>query len=515
MAPGELAALAGFLSQVRPQVALTIGAMASGALAMIADQAAEVHAFEAGAIATHRDVPPNVEVHSGQRGVHGFLAAMSARGASIGLVFIDGGQVTETLPRTVESVLSSAAVDSGLVLVHGSANDAVRAGLEGVAYRGVAHADLDCLAGRVQAQGPLAGELVGGLALMVVDSNANGRDQEEPRYYETQPLLAAARDRLCEAELGELAARRAHSAPLLALPESIPAMTTAPERRFYRWFMSRCYSATGAAVELGSWLGSSTVALAQGLALNRRASGRGATIWAYDRFIWEEWMDEHVVGSALAGKLQPGQSFLPSFRELTDPWRDLIEPRQRDLARETWSGGPIEFLFIDAMKTPAVARGIATGFFPALSPGVGTVIQQDFVHALSPWVHVLAFRLREYFQPLRWIRGPTSASMAFRLRAEIPATVLEDACRLEIVDELEIDDVYDYAESIVGAAAELRLIAARAMCFASHGLLALARETLERGAALERPLADWDFRTVARRHAPDLERTLAANDAAA
>ena len=74
---------------------------------------------------------------------------------------------------------------------------------------------------------------------------------------------------------------------------------------------------------------------------------------------------------------------------------------------------------------------------------------------------MLAFRLREYFQPLRWIRGPTSASMTFRLRAEIPATVLEDACRLEIVDELEIDDVYDYAESIVGAAAELRLIAAR------------------------------------------------------
>ena len=321
LAPGELAALAGFLSQVRPQVALTIGAMASGALAMIADQAAEVHAFEAGAIATHRDVPPNVEVHSGQRGVHGFLAAMSARGASIGLVFIDGGQVTETLPRTVESVLSSAAVDSGLVLVHGSANDAVRAGLEGVAYRGVAHVDLDCLAGRVQAQGPLAGELVGGLALMVVDSNG-----KRPR-----------------------SAKSPHSA------------TTRP---------SLCW-------------------------------------------------------------------------------------------------------------------------------------------------HVLAFRLREYFQPLRWIRGPTSASMAFRLRAEIPATVLEDACRLEIVDELEIDDVYDYAESIVGAAAELRLIAARAMCFASHGLLALARETLERGAALERPLADWDFRTVARRHAPDLERTLAANDAAA
>jgi hypothetical protein len=59
--------------------------------------------------------------------------------------------------------------------------------------------------------------------------------------------------------------------------------------------------------------------------------------------------------------------------------------------------GPIEFLFIDAMKSPEVATAIASEFFPHLVRAKGYIAHQDFSHCSTPWVHFLTFRLRDYF----------------------------------------------------------------------------------------------------------------------
>src|SRR5687768_9256408 len=62
--------------------------------------------------------------------------------------------------------------------------------------------------------------------------------------------------------------------------------TTLEERAFCEWYARSAYRGAGAIVDLGSWLGSTTVPLARGM--SRRPPGAATTrIEAYDRFVWE------------------------------------------------------------------------------------------------------------------------------------------------------------------------------------------------------------------------------------
>src|SRR5205809_3571131 len=76
-------------------------------------------------------------------------------------------------------------------------------------------------------------------------------------------------------------------------------MTSATERAYLRWFAKHIFTGQGAIVDLGCWLGSTTIPLAIGLVENSTASSSLRNIYAYDNFVWRSWMDPTVAGTPL------------------------------------------------------------------------------------------------------------------------------------------------------------------------------------------------------------------------
>ena len=120
----------------------------------------------------------------------------------------------------------------------------------------------------------------------------------------------------------------------------------------------------------------------------------------------------------LDGRYKPGESFQEACREQTEPWKDNIRFYPGDLSSIGWSHGPIEFLFVDAMKSWQLTNSIIHDFYPSLIPGISTIVQQDFGNSDVYWIHLISYRLREYFQPIYDIRY--SESLCFKYVKQIP-----------------------------------------------------------------------------------------------
>src|SRR5687768_8016221 len=82
-------------------------------------------------------------------------------------------------------------------------------------------------------------------------------------------------------------------------------MTSIEEQNYFRRYTQDIYSGVGEIVDLGCWLGSTTIPLAQGLRKNYKISTKGKRIHAYDLFVWETWMNSHMDGCQK--KYSPGE----------------------------------------------------------------------------------------------------------------------------------------------------------------------------------------------------------------
>ncbi|HSM51248.1 MAG TPA: hypothetical protein VLA75_07605 [Thermoanaerobaculia bacterium] len=245
--------------------------------------------------------------------------------------------------------------------------------------------------------------------------------------------LAARAVRLVRAQgpfaLARMALHQAHSAWGRLRPRhdflrerpptgDLVGMTTPEEQAFLYHHAKHDFRGGGAVVDLGCWLGSSTLPLAAGLAENRHPAAAGARVHAYDLFRWEEWMEDSLAGTADAGTIAPGASFLPLFERRLGAHRDRVEIVAGDLTELGWErGGPIAFLFNDAAKSWALANALLRSFYPALTPGSSLLVEQDFAHFFTPWVHLIHWRLREAFEPV--VHVPFSGSMVFRVRRQV------------------------------------------------------------------------------------------------
>ena len=256
------------------------------------------------------------------------------------------------------------------------------------------------------------------------------------------------------------------------------------------------YSGQGEIVDLGCWLGASTIALAKGLRKNRNKKVREHIVHAYDIFIWEAWMDECIINTPLQGKYRPGDSFFEECRERTLPWRDQIKFHKGDLNEIGWDGKPIEFLFIDAMKSWDLANSIIQTFFPALLPGTSFVGHQDFAHFGTPWIHLVMYRLREYFEPVYDV--PHSWSYVFRYRKPIPDDQFKEVYSLSSFSINEINQAFKYSSSLVPIEKRCQIMGAKVIALLHKGEITRAREELEKAIAQglslhdrELPLGMW------------------------
>jgi hypothetical protein len=251
-------------------------------------------------------------------------------------------------------------------------------------------------------------------------------------------------------------------------------MTTRQEQHWLRTYAAQTYRGTGAIVDLGCFLGASTISLAHGLALNSKP--RRKPIHAYDLFIWDESCEAWAKRKQAEELLSAGGSFLPEFLRRTQKWRNQIVVHEGDLRYARWGEGPIEFLFIDAMKSPELAMAIASEFFPQLIPGQSYVAQQDFAHYYTSWIHLLQFRLRDCFNVISDIPG--SGTVVFRCERK-PSPGQWGDLSLASAPLAEIEAAFAYSMGLVSEEKKTNIIAAKAMAYVHRGELERARRVVE------------------------------------
>lgn len=233
-------------------------------------------------------------------------------------------------------------------------------------------------------------------------------------------------------------------------------------------YMTKQYSGRGAAVELGPWLGDITCGMVRGIENNRNA--RAATIDSFDLFTFED-IEMRSAGLPMEGRLRDGEDFLDLYLHRLGDGARRVSPHKGDITHESWpQDRPIEFLFNDLAKTWGIWNHLKESFYRELCPG-STVIEQDWVHACTPWVHLWHYRYREHFEPLGHI--PHSGSFGFRLTEKLPAAALEPD-QLADYSEAVVESTFDWATAMVDPARRSDVRAAMVHLYTLHGDLSLA-----------------------------------------
>ena len=143
-----------------------------------------------------------------------------------------------------------------------------------------------------------------------------------------------------------------------------------------------------------------------------------------------------------------GESFYHDVQKLLEPYKEVVRLHQEDLLQYKPTQSPVEFLFVDAMKSWPLAKKIVTEFFPLLIPGKSIVVQQDFIfhNPIAATNHLLMWRLRHHFEWLHQI--PRSGSVVFVCKKQISADELPDLGPESFTTE-EIDQAYDYCRDCI------------------------------------------------------------------
>lgn len=283
---------------------------------------------------------------------------------------------------------------------------------------------------------------------------------------------------------------------------SLLGMTSPHEQSYLEKYAQNIYSGTGEIVDLGCWLGATTISLARGLDKNPNPSTSAKKVHAYDLFLWEGYMDAPVTGTELEGRYEPGESFLEEFQERIKPWSDRIKIYAGDLCQIGWSGEKIELLVIDAMKSWKLANSIVSGFFPFLIVNKSYILHQDFAHFYTSWIHLIHYRLRSFFRLVHDI--PESSSLVFEYVKEIPKEILDTQHSFSSFSDKEIELAFEHSMNLVDKNKRANIAAARVMVFVHQGDKTRAKLELDKylsqGLSLESELKivkqaidDWSF----------------------
>jgi hypothetical protein len=250
--------------------------------------------------------------------------------------------------------------------------------------------------------------------------------------------------------------KRVEVSPDLA-PKAVPRMVSVEEMAFFSESAGRYFGKEGAIVDLGCWLGSTSIALAQGvLSRGSGANNENERIFGFDLFKWEGWMPEQIPYCVY----QSGDSFLPEARRVVrDHGGGQVELIEADLELYRWTGGPIKILLVDAMKNEELAIQIPRTFFPSLAAG-SLLIHQDFKHYYTSWIHVLQYQLRQYFRFYRSVRWGT---VAFEVVAPVPRAAVDRATEFTAIPDDETDASFRYSLHLVRPEERANIAAAHVM----------------------------------------------------
>jgi hypothetical protein len=255
-------------------------------------------------------------------------------------------------------------------------------------------------------------------------------------------------------------------------------MTNNAERRYFEKYGASVYSGAGEVIDLGCWLGSTTIPLIKGLLHNKNWRGSKRKLHAYDTFIWYDRWNYKVVNTPLYRRYKEGDSFLDEYERRVKRYRKFIEIHAGDLNKIGWNGGEIEFILIDAMKSWELANGIMHHFFHFLIPGRSIILHQDFAHYFTPWIHLIQYRFKEYFEVFDDVKN--SSSILFIYKKKIPQTDLDVSYGFGDFSDSEVSDAFQYSINISDSRKHPNIAAAHIMVYVHQDRLETARQLLSK-----------------------------------
>jgi hypothetical protein len=199
MSSGEQAAIAGLVERIDPKLAIEIGTADGACAGRLAERVPEIHCFDLSP--PQLQLPDSVSLHIGDSHelLPQVLADLAQKGRNVDLVLVDGDHSPSGVRRDIEDLLDSPAIGRTAIVIHDTANERVRLGVDAVrfaAWPKVAYVHLDWIPGQLFREPGLENELWYGLGLVIVDSaRTTYGDGEvfEQRYFPTAPLLAEGR----------------------------------------------------------------------------------------------------------------------------------------------------------------------------------------------------------------------------------------------------------------------------------------------------------------------------------
>lgn len=260
-------------------------------------------------------------------------------------------------------------------------------------------------------------------------------------------------------------------------PAGACGMVTDAELCLAETYTRHSYTGAGKIVELGTWLGAVTLALARGVAENPNGPWQ-RPIDSFDRFVWEPWMTPIAerLGCPRAGD---GESFFPLAQANLAPYADLINLRQKDLLAAKRYSHPIEFLFVDAMKSWDLANAIARTFFPRLIPGRSLIAHQDYGYfgSVVATNHILMWLLRDRCMPVYHVPG--SCTVVFFVTGALDRESLPVLDPHAVTEEMA-QAAWAYSMGIVRAEGRRDVWLCKVLFFIEQGWLDLAWEETQR-----------------------------------
>jgi hypothetical protein len=233
--------------------------------------------------------------------------------------------------------------------------------------------------------------------------------------------------------------------PLPEIPGSVPSMMSEKERRFLFNIAKSYYRGAGLIIDAGTFLGASTACLGHGLSENPHLQEIRARwqrpIVSFELGITNQQMllsfKRHGIGHDLAA----GDSFGPLIEAHIRLVRDLIDLRLGDILTtghiEDPPKGrkvPVEILFLDVLKAPAISEFAAYEYLPRLIPRRSLVIQQDYLAGDLPFILVH----QEFFASKFEYIGEISSSAIFRLVHRITRDEVAGLFEKQLDGETEI-----------------------------------------------------------------------------
>jgi hypothetical protein len=221
----------------------------------------------------------------------------------------------------------------------------------------------------------------------------------------------------------------------------IPTMLSKDERRLL-YALARDYApGDGAIVDAGCFLGGSTAALLAGMR-DRPAAWTGPPLSSYDRFRVEEFTVPKFF--AKERKVRVGDSFRPRFDEHVSRFDLPHVVHEGDITEIGWSGGPIDVLFLDVLKSWEINDAVLRDFFPSLVPGRSVIVHQDYGWGDNPWVQITVELMRDSLVLIDWMEW---GSHVFFVESELPVDAIENG-----VGGLDLDTKIELIEQSIARA---------------------------------------------------------------